>query len=566
MKVIQASTIRIIVVLALGFSSSCSLPPIENATSLSPAVKADTLGYNNAIGEVADQILLTNVLRSRDLEPLNLSQLSSISGSLSLQGSAGFSIPWGIGLGGVTLSSAGQRLATPSISGSTSPTYTLTPLNTQAFTLSILQPVSASYVLNRWQAGVPRELLLYLFAKEVDLPALDKETGAMGTKRYINDPDNPGHFAAFQNLISDWIKNGHAELKAVDVLDPVGPAFSLYASTSESTSSQAKDGGTPHPTPTPTPTPATTTKNNIKTNADSNGFGLITSSNDGQYHVGNEEVGMDIPDDGSRSPAEGAADGGKAPKPVQMHGGQLYRVYAGQVELCVESAHLAADSAAYPSEKEALSPLKMVHGPGGGSTQPQAAQATPGGPSHSGSPPTSSATPAAMLTAALQAGRVSAVVDAASARGDQVVLTWKTEEDFESASARFVHIQWRSVAEIFDYLGAILRYNERHPDHPFQFTPVPDGSVRSDSPAEADPIKPSSSILFAVHRNLVNAPAEHLFLFYNGRPYYVDDVDASAPTADFTKPILSMLSTLVDYSSQSAGGSSSTPIRLQPIP
>lgn len=138
--------------------------------------------------------------------------------------------------------------------------------------------------------------------------------------------------------------------------------------------------------------------------------------------------------------------------------------------------------------------------------------------------------------------------------------------NFRDALAKFVHIQWRSVAEIFDFLGAILRYNERHPGHPFQFTPVTDSTVQSATPSEVDLVKTPASTLFAVHENGIKAPMEHLFLFYNGLPYYVEDVDPNSPTADYTKPILSMLSTLVNYSSQSAGGSSSAPLRFLPIP
>jgi hypothetical protein len=225
--------------------SACSWGPIEAVTSLSPAVQADTLGYNDAVGAASDRILLSNIIRAKYLDPLNLSQLSSLSGTLSLSGSLGFTIPWG------NSGMMGQNSAMPSVTGSTQPIYAVTPLNTQGFTIQILQPVSTGYILNRWQAGIPRELLLYLFAKEIDFPELNGDT-VVSAKVYINDPDNEPHFKAFQNLINALMASG-AELKAIDVLDPVGPTFSLYANAA------------------------------TKTNIDQNGSNLIIGNNDGQY-------------------------------------------------------------------------------------------------------------------------------------------------------------------------------------------------------------------------------------------------------------------------------------------
>ena len=216
----------------------------------------------------------------------------------------------------------GQNQAMPSVTGSTQPIYALSPLNTQGFTLQILQPVSTAFINNRWQAGVPLELLLYLFVKEIDFPVLDPTNPniVIGTNRYSNDPDNEPHFAEFQNLISA-LMTARAQLKAIDVLDPVGPAFSLYAAvsstkTTQGTAAQAATATTPAIPAIPA-TPVTTS--NLKTNVDQNAFSLITSSNDGQYHVGNA---IDV-------------------KTVS-NGGQLYRVYSDQVQLCADAALMSS--------------------------------------------------------------------------------------------------------------------------------------------------------------------------------------------------------------------------------
>ena len=141
--------------------SACSWGPIQALTSLSPAVQADTLAYNDAVGGASDQYY-----RAKYLEPLSLSQLSSVSGTLSLSGTAGFTLPFGVAgsMGGNKV--LGQNQAMPSVTGSTQPIYALSPLNTQGFTLQILQPVSTAFILNRWQAGVPGSCSCFILSKK----------------------------------------------------------------------------------------------------------------------------------------------------------------------------------------------------------------------------------------------------------------------------------------------------------------------------------------------------------------------------------------------------------------
>jgi hypothetical protein len=515
-------------------AAGCTWGPIRNVTSLSPAIKADSIDYNDAVGDAADRILLTNILRSRDGAPLNLSQLSSLSGSLTLQGTLGLSLPWGNGKTGMGPSIA-QNVGTPSIMGSTSPTYSLTPLNTQAFMLSILQPVSAAYVLSRWQAGLSREMLLRIFVKEIDFP--DPSVPG-GTFRYVNDPNIDARIDAFDALVNSLVA-ANAELKAFDILDPVGLPFSLYASTT-----------------TTTPAPSASSNTIPKTNADSTAFGQITGANDGQYHVGNMK-------ESEVRYADGSIESVK-------NGAQLYRVYSAQVALCVDSSRfhdyripainpVLADPE-NPTDEElqqgvgraAVIPLLGGANNSGGTQGAQggAAGAHGGAPASTGGSPTSGQA----VTAALQAGRVSALVDARGCRADEIVLNLSDEPTFEKASKDFIHVQWRSVSEIFDYLGAVVRYEERH-GSPLQVSTIGDPSIQP--PASSSTV----ANLFHVYQNSNGRLSVH----YNGRTFGVNDVNVKDPYGDYTMPILSMMSILVDLSAQPSI-TSSQPLRLLPIP
>lgn len=214
-----------------------------------------------------------------------------------------------------------------------------------------------------------------------------------------------------------------AELKAIDVLDPVGPPFSLYASVTKTINTQADAAkGTPA---------QTTTTSSLQTNVDQSAFSLITGSNDGQYHVGN-------------------ADGEKVSK-----GGQLYRVYSGQVQLCADAKKMKESGYIIPEIAPSLPSVKGLQrnvqaeqvravaamqsarpaaaaANAVGTPSPQAGGGSKGAGAAGGAPSSTGSSTQGM-TAALQAGRVSALVNADGCQADEVVLKKFTEQEFADA-------------------------------------------------------------------------------------------------------------------------------------
>ena len=163
-----------------------------------------------------------------------------------------------------------------------------------------------------------------------------------------------------------------------------------------------------------------------------------------------------------------------------------------------------------------------------------------GGPSGAMPLPAPSSGPA--MTAALQAGRVSALVSSAGCAPDETVLNLFTEQNFQDASERFVHVQWRSVSEIFDYLGAVLRYQARA-RKPFNlvWTNKQDSTIRHDPvlhtiplPKEQDSTLTPTPIFFAVYSD----GSSNIRASYNGESVAPNKVEAMQPTADNTMSIL----------------------------
>lgn len=61
------------------------------------------------------------------------------------------------------------------------------------------------------------------------------------------------------------------------------------------------------------------------------------------------------------------------------------------------------------------------------------------------------------VTLSLQPGRISAMIDRNVCETDQIVLSPETEVAYRDTTREFTHIEWRSIAEVIQYLGALVR-------------------------------------------------------------------------------------------------------------
>jgi hypothetical protein len=123
-----------------------------------------TLEYNAQAELIKDQNLLVNIVRAAYRRPLQFTDLSSITGNVSVSGTAAFALPFWGSRGG------GQRLfeATPSITATNSPIYTVSVLNTKEFYNGILTPISIQSLSYYLHIGFPKLLLLTLLISEIE--------------------------------------------------------------------------------------------------------------------------------------------------------------------------------------------------------------------------------------------------------------------------------------------------------------------------------------------------------------------------------------------------------------
>jgi hypothetical protein len=427
--------------------------------SLSPIIERSSVEYNTMVANYTDQVLLATILRAKDNLPISMTNLTSITGSFSFTGSVTASR---------TTSGSNANTWSPTLSGVSSPNWNMTPLSTQGFALSIMQPISPTYVVSKWDSGMDKEFLLLLFVKSITI----------NQQEFRNNPDSPSEMKAFREKIED-LEPATLRMKTLTFLEPVGPdfdpvfGFSGAFSTALCTPNKPQESGGPGSTPGSAPGasgtapgtapysvtyPAPTALAPKLLDALSN----VASTGDAQYHYGNDNIH-------TTSVCSGLPT-------VTL---QLYRQYSGQVTLCSVKHPTMADE----ELKKIVRDLKTSVGTGtllskGDAPMYKAAMADavasslPKGPTA-----TPSATPQARsggnqaplggsgqsLANVLQQNRRSAVADSDFCSQAQVVQKPITEEQFEALSKTFVLVNWRSMAEVIQYLGAVAR-NQSSPD------------------------------------------------------------------------------------------------------
>jgi hypothetical protein len=318
--------------------------------TLSPAVKESARRYSDVMDDFADQALFANVLRARDYAPMNFNDLSSITGSLSLSGTLALTVPFGPYNGDRYAQSLGANRNTsmPSIMSSTSPVISIGTLNTQGFMMTMIQPISTTYVLSKWDS-YPHDLLLYLFVKAIRFPGEEdaarpwckdhSDPACWQRLVHRNDPDNDDDFQDFQLLVSQMVSTtqqpdldvgGQVDMRALNLLDPLGdpiPIGRMYTAT----------------TPIQTPAPA----GSASTPAQAPAHAILSSYSAAQLKAATYFVRITYvtdsgetaaSDESQKSLNDGQGLTVQAPQPVATGGGgghvaaplpTLYNVYAG---------------------------------------------------------------------------------------------------------------------------------------------------------------------------------------------------------------------------------------------
>jgi hypothetical protein len=374
--------------------------------------------------------------------------------------------------------------ALPAIQASSSPTWSMASLNTRGFMLGIIQPISPMYAVSKWDTGIDREFLLRLLVKSINI----QEDGQYHS--YLNDPDSPKAMREFTERLHSWIPR--MSMRALTVIEPLGPAYDA----------------------------------NPAKGALMEAYEHLLPLSSGGYYVGNAR----------------STDG-------SLRSLQLYREFAQQVVLCVPRTDLERSSAANEDEVAALGhyaqALKSAAKGGAG----KAGEALANGQIVTNSPRGYGIgiAPEASLATNLKAERIAAVLPLAACGRTELVLPQYTEDENSANSGTYNHIEWRSIAEVIQYLGAVLRAGDR--------------SATWTESVEDGP--QTRQLLFAVNRHSEPGFAS---VEYRGDRYVIHSPadTPDAPVKDHSLQALSLLNELVSTAKVSSDIPNTQPIQVIP--
>lgn len=146
----------------------CAIVSDLGVSGVAESIEDNAATLNDAHTRAMTAIIAVNVLRARDRWPTNYTTLSGIKSNptMALNGSASFSP---LGLGNARLPFAGSS-ASVARNESANAEYSVNPFANNDKSQSLLKPIQPEMLQSYWNAGWPRETLMWLFVDAVTFP------------------------------------------------------------------------------------------------------------------------------------------------------------------------------------------------------------------------------------------------------------------------------------------------------------------------------------------------------------------------------------------------------------
>ena len=177
-----------------------------------------TTRYNIAASDTRTRAILMNVMRAAYREPLQFSDVSTVTGQNSLSGSLAASLP---------VSPAGaEYVISPSASLSGSSQFNVTNLNTQEFYNGLQTPVTLQQISNLIDAGFDPALVLFLTVSDLNIATVETVDGTP-VKRFVtihSNAENPDDFGTTYNALANMAEAGFSAQTTEP--KPFGPVLS----------------------------------------------------------------------------------------------------------------------------------------------------------------------------------------------------------------------------------------------------------------------------------------------------------------------------------------------------
>lgn len=175
---------------------------IVGACSFHHNVAWDAIDYNRSMADAANGVVLINVLRAKDREPMHFSHLTKVSGKIGYGLSTQLSFPFGQNLS--TLGSVTNSVV-PLARIEGGPGYDIISEDDREFMQGILSPVDSDHLFHYWNQGWNRDLLLHVFVESIEQAC----PGQDAPRIFVNTPFDgaqSGNFPNSQTARKEFLK------------------------------------------------------------------------------------------------------------------------------------------------------------------------------------------------------------------------------------------------------------------------------------------------------------------------------------------------------------------------
>lgn len=153
-------------------TGGCAIVSDLGVTGLAESIEDNAATLNEAHTRAMTAIIAINVLRARDRWPTNYTTLSGIKSNptLALNGSAALT-PLGLGNASMPFAGSGASIARNETANAE---YSVNPFANNDKTQSLLKPIGPETLLDYWNAGWPRETMIWMFVDSVRYAGEDR--------------------------------------------------------------------------------------------------------------------------------------------------------------------------------------------------------------------------------------------------------------------------------------------------------------------------------------------------------------------------------------------------------
>lgn len=174
--------------------------------------------YNEQTSSSRNSAILLNIMRAAYREPLQFTEISTVTGTASAQGGINAAIPFRVGGTGFTAPNIMSLNPSAQVSGG--PNFSVSNLNTQAFYLGLQSSIKTETIAHYLANGANPKVLLSLVLSEFEV-----ENPATNTRAVLRNTGSVQSYGAFRSAIQALLHYGLSVGQVNNPEEKFGPAL-----------------------------------------------------------------------------------------------------------------------------------------------------------------------------------------------------------------------------------------------------------------------------------------------------------------------------------------------------